>query len=264
MNFKYLNKYFDEVLILAAYTKCCLFRIDLSHDEQSILNAFKRANPKYADYSEAELGELFSSLNENELSGFVNNTKGVLHEIQFVEMENSDGDVITAELYDAINNPGYDVILTNSATGDVVDLQLKASDDESYINRWIEDHDGEIKVTSEVAEKMGIESSGISNQEITTNTESFIDKLIEVADSDELWDYLPGIGALSLAIIIKRLWVRHKNNEISYTKFKYLVMRSTGMKAIKLTTLTFVLMIPVVGQITGIILLANFITQVMK
>ena len=85
-----------------------------------------------------------------------------------------------------------------------------------------------------------------------------------MADSDELWDYLPGIGALSLAIIIKRLWLRYKNNEISYTKFKYLVMRSTGMKAIKLTTLTFVLMIPVVGQITGIILLANFIIQVMK
>lgn len=264
MNFKYLNKHFDEALILAAYAKCYAFPAKLSSNEHSVLNAFRRANPKYADYSEEELGQLFSSLNENQLSGFVNNTKGVLHEIQFVEMENSDGDVITAELYDAINNPGYDVMLTNSSTGEVVDLQLKASDDTSYINDWLEDHDGEIKVTSEVAQKMGLNSSGISNEEITTNTENFVDKLIDLADSDELWDYIPAIGAISLAIVIRKLWVKKTKGEISSDKFKYLVLKSTGMKAAKLTALTFLLMIPVVGQITGVILLTNFISQVMK
>lgn len=264
MNFRYLNKSFDEALILAAYAKCCLMQSPLNSEELTVMNAFKRANPKYADFSQQQLGDLFSSLNENQLSGFVNNTKGVLHEIQFVEMENSDGDVVTAELYEAINNPGYDVVLTNNSTGEIIDLQLKASDDSAYINNWIEKHDGEIKVTSEVAERMGIESSGISNDEITANTENFIDKLIDVADSDDLWNYIPAIGAISLAIVIRGLWVKKNNGEITKERFEYLVLKCTGMKAVKLTTLTFLLLIPVVGQITAIILLTNFINQVMK
>ncbi len=42
--------------------------------------------------------------------------------------------------------------------------------------QWIEQHpDGEIVVTEELADKMGIESSGIENAQVTTQVEDFVD-----------------------------------------------------------------------------------------
>lgn len=46
MKYKYLNKRFDEASIVGAYAKVSLSEVELSEDEQVVLNAFRRANPK--------------------------------------------------------------------------------------------------------------------------------------------------------------------------------------------------------------------------
>jgi hypothetical protein len=263
MNIKYENKRFDEAAIIAAYVQSFTSET-LTADDNIVLNAFRRANPKYNDLDNQELGKMFSELDEDQLYGFVNNTKGVLHEMVFVEMENNDGDSITAELYEHPNHPGYDVIMTDSNTGEVYPLQLKATDNEQYVKDWIDSHDGEILVTDEIAQKLDLESTGVSNEGVTVRTEDLFSKLKDLDDSDGIWNYIPAIGSVSLAILIYSLWKSYKNEEISYERFKWLCIKSTGIKAAKFAVLATLLSLPVIGQITAVILLSNFLVSIIN
>ena len=184
MNLKFLKKSFDDVSIISAYAKCSIGSENFTNDELIVYNAFKRANPKYSELTQEELADLFSNLDENQLKGFVNNTKGVLHEMEFVEMENSNGDTISAELYPSISNPGYDVIMRDSSSGLSWNSQLKSTDNSSYVKDWIENNDGEILVTDEIAEKLNLKSSGFSNSDLKVRTEEFIDKVIDLEEND--------------------------------------------------------------------------------
>jgi len=259
----YLNKRFDEASIVGAYAKVSLSEVELTEDEQVVLNAFRRANPKYNNLNNEELGNLFSGLSNDELSGFVINTKGVLHEMLFIEMENNDGDSIFAELYKSTTHPGYDVMMTNSETGDQWDLQLKTTDSKSYLREWQQNNDGEIFVSEEIAEKMNLDTTGISNKDVTVRTEDFIDKLKEIDDADSIWNYIPALGVMSLSFIIFNLWKRYKKNEITYEMFKWLSIKSTGMKAAKFAFLAALLSIPMIGQITAVALLSNFLVSIL-
>ena len=71
-------------------------------------------------------------------------------------------------------------MMTNSETGDQWDLQLKTTDSKSYIREWQQNNDGEILVSEEIAEKMNLDTTGISNKDVTVRTEDFIDKLKEL------------------------------------------------------------------------------------
>ena len=259
----YLNKRFDEASIVGVYAKVSLSEVELTEDEQVVLNAFRRDNPKYNDLNNEELGKFFSGLSNEELSGFVNNTKGVLHEMLFIEIENNDGDSIFAELYTSTTHPGYDVMMTNSETGEQWDVQLKTTDSKSYIQEWQQSNDGEILVSEEIAEKMKLDTTGISNKEVTVRTEEFIEKLQEMGEEDSIWNYIPALGIMSLSFIIFNLWKRYKKNEITYQMFKWLSIKSTGMKASKFTFLAALLSIPIISHITAVALLSNFLVSIL-
>jgi len=258
---KYIKKNFDQILIVSTLAKITYNNLtSLNNDETLILKALKRANPNLEGKSLDEISDYLQGLDEDQLLGLNNNVKGILHEIQFVEIENNDGDNITASLFTDTNHKDTDVVLTNNDTGEIFEVQLKATDSTSYVNDWINSHEnGEILITEELAEKMDLETSGLSNNELTTDVNNFVDKIVELEESDELWDYIPELPAITIAISGFYLFKKYKNNEISFSELKWKFVKLTGMKIAKFTLIAGLMMIPVINVIVGTALLYNLL-----
>lgn len=249
----------EEPLILAALGKMAFSGMgSLTDSDQAVLAALRRSTTDLHDADPEQVSAYLRGMDEDALPGIVSNTKGILHEMQFVEMENEDGDSVYASIFDATNHPGTDVQFIDTDSGQTWEVQLKATDSATYANDWIEAHaGGEILVTSELAERTSLDSSGFSNDELTDDVESTVDKMI--AEDEGIWDYFPLITVLTLANILWALWQRYQEGAIDWERFKYLAARASGIKVAKIAMLGVLLPIPVVGQATGALLIAKFL-----
>ena len=256
---RYIRTNLEEPLILASLARVAFSgAVGLSDTDQAVLAAFRRSSDTLRDAGPEEISTYLRGLDEDALPGIVSNTKGILHEMQFVSVENEDGDSVYASIFADTNHPGTDVQLIDADTGETWEVQLKATDSSSYAHEWIDSHPGgEILVTDELADRTGLESSGFSNHELTENVGSFVDKM--VADDPSIWDHFPIITTLTLANILWALWQRYQEGAIDWERFKYLAARASGIKVAKIAILSTLLAIPVVGQATGALLIAKFL-----
>jgi len=260
---KFFIKNIEEKTILAIFAKVKIGEA-LTLGDKLVLEAFNRYSSSLSD-PEA-LKNYLSGLTDEQLLGVTSNVKGILHEIQFVAMENNDFDSVYASLYETTNHPGYDVKMFDESTGEQWDVQLKATDNTAYVEDWIENHDGEIKVTEELASKEGFESSGISNEELTERVEEFIDATIAQGASftTTIFDYFPHVTALTMSIMIIQLYKRKLRGEINNEQFKNLLIRNTGQKAVKVAGLMALLSIPGVNLATVGYLVYRFVKDLNK
>ncbi|MCK9521506.1 MAG: hypothetical protein M0R76_00480 [Proteobacteria bacterium] len=256
----YVQRNFDEAAILAVAAKVAWdANPHFDDSELATLAAMQRAHPS-AGNTPQELGEWLQEMDDKQIMGVVSNTKGVLHEMEFVRIENTDGDSIYAAMFEQSNYPGYDVRMVDESTGAIWDVQLKATDNTSYVQDWIDNHpDGEIIVTQELADKMDLSSSGMTNEALTVRTEELVDKLVGAADNDSMWDYFPGLTVASIGIVIVSLWRRYRKGEISLERFKQLAARTTGLKAGKIALLSTAMMIPGLNVAVGALLVSKLI-----
>lgn len=256
----YIRRNFDEAAILAVAAKLAFEENpDFSESELATIAAMQRAHPQAGDSTE-ELGSWLSAMNDDQIQGVVNNTKGVLHEMEFVRLENDDGDAIHAALYGSTNHPGTDVQFVDIDSGETWSAQLKATDDASYVQDWIDSHpDGEILVTSELADRMDLSPSGLSNEHLTARTEDVVDQLLEAGSDSDLWDYFPALTVASIALVVWELWTRHCKGEITLSQFKWMTARVSGLKAGKLALLSVAMMIPGINVVTGAGLVASLL-----
>ena len=103
---------------------------------------------------------------------------------------------------------------------------------------------------------MGLESTGISNDDLTVNVDEVTDKLI---DDPDIIDYIPFLTVASIARIIVSLWQRYRNNKITREQFISLATRSSGLSAAKVLAIIVLLKIPIINVITGAYLVARVI-----
>lgn len=256
---RYIRTNLEEPLILASLGKIGFSGTDnLTDADQAVLAAFRRSSTELHEASPPEVGVYLRNLDEEALPGIVSNTKGILHEMQFVELENEDGDGVYASIFGETNHPGTDVQFIDADSGQTWEVQLKATDSASYASDWIESHpDGEILVTNELAERTRLDSSGFSNHELTADVENLVDKMI--AEDPSIWDDFPIITTLTLANILWALWQRYQDGEMGWERFKYLAARASGIKVAKIAILSGFLAVPVVGQTTSALLVAKFL-----
>ncbi len=119
--------------------------------------------------SDSDIQGYLSQYDSNQAEGVLNNIKGIAHELYYQDIENTDGDSIFADIHEAVNHPGSDVILTDFETGHEIEVQLKATASPDYVMDAMEKYpDTPIIATDEVAFELGLDSSGISNQTLTT------------------------------------------------------------------------------------------------
>ncbi|MEY8143210.1 hypothetical protein [Falsihalocynthiibacter sp. CO-5D18] len=156
-----------------------------SDDEQLVLQALRRSKNSLADASDFELSKYVHSLPVEQIAGLKNNVKGIYHELAFQRHENLDGDEYIVELFDETNHAGADVRIINVETGDVSEVQLKATNYASYVREHNEKYENiDVLTTSEVAmDSSEWSSSGFSNEGLTADTTSTLNLLDEGADA---------------------------------------------------------------------------------
>ncbi len=157
-----------------------------TEDEALVLQALRRSNNSLTNASELELSEYVQSLSVEQIAGLKNNVKGIYHELAFQRRENLDGDEYIVELFGDTNHAGADVRIINVATGDVSEVQLKATNYASYVREHNEKYENiEVLVTSEVAgSSPDWSSSAFSNADLTADTSSTLHKLSHGADAN--------------------------------------------------------------------------------
>jgi hypothetical protein len=249
---KFFKKNLEEICLVGTLAELSIKDAQaLSGDDEILLEAVRRStNNLSSDSSNKDVLSYLANYEEEQIPGLVSNIKGIAHELYFAQAENEDGDNITAELYEDTNHEGYDVKLINESTGEVSEIQLKATDNKNYVTDWIDNHDGNILVTKEIADKMGIESTGISNEKITVDTEDFISHAIKM-NEESLSDSIPALSMVSVSLIIFALYKKYSRKEISLATFKAKALVFSSKKLLKIGTLTLLLSIPAIGQATG-------------
>ena len=165
------------------------------------------------------------------------------------------------------NNPQFDVLTINLETGEQKWEQLKTTLNSDHINNWIKKYpgsEGSLKVNTEIADKLGFESSGVSDKELSVNVDQFLDKLIEMDQStlSKIVETSPPLTIIAASFVVYGLHKRYKNKEISKKQFIYMSARITGIKAAKIVMLLSVLALPVVGQVVGVYLIASLMFSV--
>ena len=159
-----------------------------NENEQLVLEALRRSKSALSEASNEELAQYVKSLDPSQFQGLQNNIKGIYHELRFADHENTDGNEYIAELFAATNHPGADIRLTNLETGEIREVQLKATDYLSLIRKHNEKYAStEVFATSEVAAMdPNVESTGLSNEELTEDTENVISDLDDYSEGGVL------------------------------------------------------------------------------
>ena len=264
---QFISKRFDEAAILTALVKVAFEPEPVFGDaEYSVIASLRRSSPDW-DLPIDEIGERLSLYSEDQIGGLISNVKGILHEMEFVRLENEDGDSIFASLYPDTNQKSLDIQMFDESTQNQWSIQLKATDDVSYVNSWIESNeDAEILVTNELSEKMGLPSSGMDNEALTVRVESFVDRLIDLKDATDtaIWDYIPPLIVASSGIIVFEIWRRYRRNELTLEEFRWLTLRTLGVKTGKYVSVFAALAVPGLNVIIGAYLLGSFVLALSK
>ncbi len=258
----YVRNNFDEGAILTALISIAANggENNLTSNESIILAALRRSAKKFEDASIEEIGEILDSYDENQIPGLVKNVKGILFELEFVEIENNDGDSIFAYQFEQTNYPTYDIQLIDEQTGAIEEIQLKATSSASYVKNWMDEHGENIVVTDEVAEELGLDVVGINNEELEVRVEDFIDKIKDV-DENAITPMLVNVGTISLAISLVFLVKKWMSGEIKREEFLKTSALITGTKVVKFSIIAMALSIPGINFITAVGLATSLIVQ---
>lgn len=258
-------KTFDSSDVIAVFYALIDRQFDVLDEPQAelVLEAIKRSTIDLdEDASVNEISNYIRQYDDQSITGVISNVKGIYHELWYAELENQDEDDIRAELFEATNHPGSDIILINEKTGEREYVQLKATDDAEYVRQALEKNpDIRVISTSELAEKLGIDSTGLSNEELIRQVEVTIE---ELRSTGNLMDYLPEgtfwATIFSIFPVVKR-WVQ---KEIDIKTCAVQITKITGYKFIKVFVLLALLSGPVTAVPTSVYLIMKYCTMIVR
>jgi hypothetical protein len=172
-----------------------------NEDEQLVLEALRRSNSLLTTASDRELAEYVQGMEPYQLQGLQNNVKGIYHELRFARDYPASEDQYVVELFEATNHPGADVRIINIETGEVREVQLKATDFMSYIRAHNDRYESvEVFATSEVADKSdSIQSTGMTNAELSGDVSNVVSGLGDNGESNAVMNSMALAGVVALA-----------------------------------------------------------------
>tara|TARA_B100001057_G_scaffold495718_1_gene595388 strand:+ start:172 stop:1563 length:1392 start_codon:yes stop_codon:yes gene_type:complete len=260
---EFVQKNIDELGVISVLSKLRNGEKIVTEEETIILEAMIRSANRITDLDSAiEFAKQTAAKGSESLMGAANNIKGIAHELKYIKEENEDGDTIFAFMPDNTSYPKFDVLNVDKLTGVEEWVQLKTTMNSQVVYDWIEKYPGSessLRVNEEMATKLGFESTGISDQEISIEVDDFLNKLIQMDEAlvSKIFILAPPLTVIASSFVIYNLFKRYKNNDISKKQFIFLASKITGMKAAKIITLMVLLTVPVVGQVLGVYLISQ-------
>ena len=251
----FIEKNIDDIAILAIINKLTVKKLILTTEETQVLQAAIRYDKRIYDLESAVA--FFKSRTDSQKIGDANNIKGILHEMEFVKEENEDGDSVVASMFADKNHPRDDVILTNQNTGETIGtVQLKTGTSTSIVHDWkskYPGHEDKLRVSEELAEKTGHQSSGFSDSELQKRTDDLVEKLEDHNTNveDVLKEFAPILTLAGASIAIYKLHQKYQRKEISLKRLSFLIFKMTSLKGAKVLAIIVVLNIPLVGPAYG-------------
>ena len=254
----------DVMMIMGVMNNIRNNQVLSSPEEFMVLEALIRSTNKVTDLPSAiNYVKEMSEKGQESLLGMSNNLKGILHEIQYVYDENNDGDQIFAIQAESTNQPGVDVYLFDSETGNGEWVQLKTTMNIQHITDWLEKNPGlneSIIVNEEMAQKLGLQSSGMKDVDLTFRTEDVVNKIIEHESTlNEIISASVPLSVISVALIIYQLNKKYKSNEITKDQFISMSAKMSGLKVSKIVLILSLLAVPILGQIVAVALISQLI-----
>ena len=236
-----------------------------TEESQLILDAIRRSTNALDSHSSVnDIAAYIQQYNEDQMPGLANNIKGIYHELAYVEHENADGDSIRAVLFEQTNHPDSDVMLIDENTGKIDYVQLKATDDMTYVAHAIEKNpDIHMVTTQEMAQRLGIESSGMSNSELKVQVEH---TLSELSDDDyhHVVHSLPLVSIWLSAFAIAPIIMQYLQKKISRQNALRKMGKITGKRVAKFLLYVILLSFPLTVIPTSIYLIAKYSAYILN
>ena len=260
----YLRKNFDALAITTVLAKLAwnARTPQLTEADQAVLAALRRSHAELANAPLEDIQAYLQGFDEQQIVGLVSTVKGMLHDMEFVRLDHEDGDSLYAAYLDQHDHTDFDVLLADQHSGESWQLQLKAIEGTGTGKDWIAAPPEEMLLaTEEIAAQLGLESSGLSTKELTQSVEDAIDVIVTAKDPNDehFWDYCPAISVASVSLAIYELFRRYQQQEISWSEFKWMAAKVSGIKVSKIAFIGLLLGLPVVGQVTGAYLVAKLL-----
>ncbi|WP_168396735.1 hypothetical protein [Acinetobacter indicus] len=260
----YLRKNFDALAITTVLAKLAwnARTPQLTEADQAVLAALRRSHAELANVPLEDIQAYLQGFDEQQIVGLVSTVKGMLHDMEFVRLDHEDGDSLYAAYLDQHDHTDFDVLLADQHSGESWQLQLKAIEGTGTGKDWIAAPPEEMLLaTEEIAAQLGLESSGLSTKELTQSVEDAIDVIVTAKDPNDehFWDYFPAISVASVSLAIYELFRRYQQQEISWSEFKWMAAKVSGIKVSKIAFIGLLLGLPVVGQVTGAYLVAKLL-----
>lgn len=260
----YLRKNFDALAITTVLAKLAWNERtpQLTEADQAVLAALRRSHAELANAPLEDIQAYLQGFDEQQIVGLVSTVKGMLHDMEFVRLDHEDGDSLYAAYLDQHDHTDFDVLLADQHSGESWQLQLKAIEGTGTGKDWIAAPPEEMLLaTEEIAAQLGLESSGLSTKELTQSVEDAIDVIVTAKDPNDehFWDYFPAISVASVSLAIYELFRRYQQQEISWSEFKWMAAKVSGIKVSKIAFIGLLLGLPVVGQVTGAYLVAKLL-----
>ena len=236
-----------------------------TEESQLILDAIRRSTNALDSHSSVkDIAAYIQQYNDDQMPGLANNIKGIYHELAYVEHENTDGDPIRAVLFEQTNHPDSDVMLIDEDTGKIDYIQLKATDDMTYVTNAIEQNpDIHMVTTQEMAQRLGIESSGMSNSELKVQVEH---TLSELSDDDyhHVVHSLPLVSIWLSAFAIAPIIMQYLQKKISRQDALQKMGQITGKRVAKFLLYVILLSFPLTAIPTSIYLIAKYSAYILN
>ncbi|CUH85706.1 hypothetical protein [Thalassovita mediterranea] len=175
-------------------------------EQRLVCDALRRSKASLNDATDGQLAAYLCELEPAQLQGVASNVKGIFHELLVAHMENTDGDAVSARLFEQTNQPGAD--LEFEVDGEVVRaLQLKAVQDPAALAAHFEAYpDIEVLATEEVVSASGgifgeaVASSELRNEDLSRITHETFDALSSSQVEDAFSEAAVGSALIAGAI----------------------------------------------------------------
>ena len=164
-----------------------------------------------SDATTEQIAEFMQAKNYTgeELEGVIRVIKGKMFEHLVAKHENADGDEWTARLHTDESFPGSDIVLTNTETGQEVELSLKATDNPRLIEEALLRYpDFPILTVNELTEDYVndsmVNTSEWSNEELEQITRGNWNNLMQ--ETTDRWDTTVNVAESSVCVRLALLW----------------------------------------------------------